>query len=130
MVRGDVEGLELVVRRLDLRAGDDGVAQREKYALDLLEGLPKRMARPERAHHAGKRKVFAFAGQRPLIGRRFNRHAPRFQRPFDMRLQLIQRLANQRLQFRLCWLEPSLSYPSYESVLSSDPANTGDAQGN
>ena len=86
MVLGNIERLEIVVRRFHLRPGNHGVAERKKNPLDFLERLPQRVPRAERPHHAGKREVFALARERRLFRRGFDRRAPRFERRFDVRL--------------------------------------------
>ena len=54
MMLGDIERLEIVVRRLDFRAFDDGEAEREKDALDSANVCRIRWREPTGRVHAGK----------------------------------------------------------------------------
>ena len=121
MVLGNIERLEVVVRRLHLRPGNHGVAERKKNPLDLLERLPQRVPRAERADDAGKREVFALARERRLFGRGFDRRAPRFERRFDVRFQFIERLADGALQLRLRGLEPVLGDLRKHAGFAAEP---------
>ncbi len=57
MMLGNIEGFEVVIRRLDFRAFDDGIAEREKDAFDFFDGLADQVTRADRTLDAGKREV-------------------------------------------------------------------------
>ncbi len=61
MELGDVERFEIVVRRFDLRAFDDGEADGEENIFDLLEDLANEMVRAKRTDDSGQREVDALA---------------------------------------------------------------------
>src|SRR5260370_30954222 len=100
MVLGNVERLEVVIRSFHLRSGHDRIAEREKTALDLVEGLAQRMPRAERARYAGERKILALACMRLLVGRGFQGRTLVRAHSFDMLLQRIEFLTDDALQFR------------------------------
>ena len=70
MVLGNIERLEIVVRRLDFRPFDHAEADGEKNALQLFVGLPDQVARADRALDAGKRKIDLIARLRRFARRR------------------------------------------------------------
>ncbi len=61
MMLGDVERLEVVVRRLDLGPLDNAEPDRKKNPLQLFVRLPDKVPRPDRPLDARKRKINAFA---------------------------------------------------------------------
>ena len=121
MVLGNVERLEVVVRSFHLRPGNHRVAERKKNPFDLLERLPQRMARAERANHARKGEIFALARERRLIGRGLDFRAPQFERRFDVRLQFVEGLSDRPLQFGLCRLEPGFGDLREHAGFAAEP---------
>ena len=89
MVLGNVERLEIVVRRLDLGPFDDAEANREKYSLKLFVGLANYVARADRALDAGKREIDFIACLRSLIRSGFHLYALRFERRLDVRFEFV-----------------------------------------
>ena len=69
MMLGNVERLEIVVRRFDLRPFDHAEADGKKNALELFVGLADQVPRAERALDAGQREVDVIAGLRLLFPR-------------------------------------------------------------
>src|SRR4029077_12020398 len=69
---GNVEGFEIVIRRFDFRAFDDGEADGDEDVLNFLEDLGDQVMRADGANDAGEREVNAFAGERGFFGARFN----------------------------------------------------------
>ena len=61
MVLGNIQCLEIVVRRLDLRAFDDGKADRKENIFDFLENLADQMVGADGTNDARERKVGPFA---------------------------------------------------------------------
>ncbi len=58
---GDVEGFEIVVRRFDFGAFDDGEADGNEDIFDLLEDLADQVMGTDRADDAGEGEIDAFA---------------------------------------------------------------------
>ena len=72
MMFGNIQRLEVVVGRLDLRPLHHAEADGEENALQLFGGLANQVARPNRSLDAGKRKIDALARLRRVFGGGFN----------------------------------------------------------
>ena len=59
---GNVERFEIVIRRFDFRAFDDGEADGKENVFDFLEDLANQMMRADGPDDAGERKIDAFVG--------------------------------------------------------------------
>ena len=80
MMLGNVERLEIVVRRLHLRPGHHGEAERKKNALNSSKVCRNRCREPSGALDAGKRKIDLVACGSGLFGRSFDFAAALLQR--------------------------------------------------
>ena len=67
---GNVERFEIVIRRFDFGAFDDGEADGDENVFDFLEDLANQVMRADGAGDAGEREVDAFASERGLVRRR------------------------------------------------------------
>src|SRR5712664_42624 len=103
---GNVESFEIVVRRFDFGAFDDGKADGEENVFDLLEDLADEMVRAEWAEDAGEREVNAFASEGGLVGAGVDGFAALFDLGFDVGAKLIEFLADDALELGAGGLEP------------------------
>ncbi len=119
MVLGDVERLEIVVRRLDLRPLHHRVAEREENPLDLLERLLQWMPRADRPHDPGQGKVQAI----PLPGGSLDGNARSLLKSLlDVRLKRIKFLADRALQIGRSGLQPVVGDSGENSRFPSEPS--------
>ena len=86
MVLRNIQGLEIVVRRFNLRAFDDGEANGEEDVLDFLEDLANEMVRADSADHAGEGEVDVILCEGPFHLACFDTQSLFFQRRFHIRL--------------------------------------------
>src|SRR5437667_6727546 len=76
MELGNIQRLEIVVRRFDFRAFDDREADGEENVFDFLEDLADQVMGANGANDAGKREVDAFADRSALIHQRLDIELP------------------------------------------------------
>src|SRR6266481_3488622 len=116
---GDIQGFEIIVRRFDFGALDNGEADGEEDVFDFLEDLADQVMRADGANDAGEGEVDALARRCDLFGSLFSRDPKYLERFFDVVLELVQRLTDNRFQSRRGRLEPIFSD---ESKHASFPA--------
>src|SRR5260370_40082761 len=71
---GDIQGFEIIVRRFDFGALDNGEADGEEDVFDFLEDLAEHVMRADGANDAGEGGVDALARRCDRFGSRFSRH--------------------------------------------------------
>ena len=86
---GNVEGLEIVVRRFDFRAFDHGEPDGEENVFDGLEDLADQVVRTDRADDPGEREVGAFTRERGFFGAALDGRAARFDLGLHVRAQCV-----------------------------------------
>ena len=123
MVLGNVERLEIVVRRFDFRPFDHAEADREENALEFFVGLADQVARADRALDAGKRKIDLIARRRGLLRGRFDFLRAFLRACFDVRLELVQFLADDALQFRRRRFQPVVGDQREDAGLAASPVH-------
>ena len=121
MMFGDVQGLEIVVRRFDLRALDDSKAERKKDALDFLERLPHQMARADRANNTRQREIHAFTGEHSAFRGGGYGLLKLLEALFDVRPELIQMTADDGPQFGRRRLQPLFGDPIQHPGFTPQP---------
>src|ERR1700735_3846947 len=100
MMLGDVERLEIVVRRFALGPFHHAEADREENALQLFVRLANDVARADGPLDAWERKIDLVARLCRALSRRFDFLAFFLKRGFDVRLQLVEFLPDRALQLR------------------------------
>ena len=121
MMLGNVERLEIVVRRLDLGPFDHAEADGKKNPLQLFVGLADQVARADRPLDAGKREVDLFAGLGSFFRSCFDFLALFFKRRFDVGFEFVQFLPDDALEFRRRWLEPVVADERENAGLAAKP---------
>src|SRR5438105_9268408 len=116
---GDIQGFEIVIRRFDFGAFDDGKTDGEEDVFDFLEDLTDQVMGADGTNDAGKGEVDALASGRDFFRSFFSSDPKYFERLLDVALELVQRLTDNRFQTRRGRLEPILSD---ESKHASFPA--------
>src|SRR5262245_45816126 len=106
MKLGDVERLEVVVRRFDFRALDDGKADGKENVFDFLEDLADQVMRANGADDSRERKIYPLSRKSGLFCAGFDGEAAGFNLRFDVRAQFIERSADSAFEMRLCWFQP------------------------
>src|SRR5580698_8198033 len=118
---GNVERLEVVVRRFDFRTFDDGKADRDEDVFDFLENLADQMMRTDGTRYAGEREIDAFARQRRFVRASFDRDALRLDLRFDVRAQFVELGADNALQIRSRGLEPIVGDEREDARFAAEP---------
>ena len=124
MVLGNVERLEIVVGRLDLRPFDHAEPDGEENPQQLVERLPDQVPRADRPLHARQREIDLIPSRGRMFRRRFNFLALFFERRFDVRLQLLKFLADYPLELRRRCLQPVVGDVRENPGLAADPSVT------
>src|SRR5271170_4895014 len=128
MMLGNVERLEIVVRRFDFGAGDDAEADGGEDAQKFVVGLADQVARADRALDAGEREVNFVAGCGALFHRCFLFSRERSDSCFYVRLQRVETLADGGFDLFGCRLQPVLGNLGKNSRLAAQPLYSRDAQ--
>ncbi len=113
---GNVERLEIVVGRFDLRAFDDTEAEREKNALDLFVGLADEMVRADGPLDAGKREIDRRSSDQISHGQFCG-----FDCGFERAAQLIQPGADCLFVLGRSGLEPIFGDARANAVAAAEP---------
>jgi len=121
MVLGDVERFEVVVGRLDFRPFDYRESDGKENALELFVGLADQVAGANRALDARQGKIDLIARGGCAFCCSFEFLALGFQCRFDMRLELLKFLADDRLEFLGCGLEPVVADQHERTRFPADP---------
>ena len=103
----NVERFEIVIRRFDFRAFDDGKSDGDENVFDFLEDLTDQMMRadgPRSRRVARDRRVRGLQQLRFRAG--FDRNAARFDLRFDVRAKFVERCADGAFEFRSRGLQP------------------------
>jgi hypothetical protein len=87
---GDVEGLEIVVRRFNFGAFDDGEADGDEDVFDLLEDLADEVVRADGALDTGEREIDVFVGEGCLVGFSFKSLSLLLEFSLYMRFEFIE----------------------------------------
>ena len=87
---GNVESFEIVIRRFDFGAFDDGETDGDEDVFDLLEDLADEVVRADGALDAGERKVDVFEGEGGLVGAGFDGLAAGFDLGLDMSAEFVE----------------------------------------
>ncbi len=90
MVFRDIQCLEIVVRRFDLRAFYHAKAERKKDALDFLESLLDEVPRTNRPNHPRQGEINALASKRRALRRGDNCRMQLLKPLLDMAAQIIK----------------------------------------
>ena len=106
MMFRNVQRFEIVIRRFDFRAFDDGKADREENVFDFLENLANQVMRADGADDAGERKIDALFGCRRSCSASFDFGLPRFDLSIDVAAEFVQCCADRAFQFRCRGLQP------------------------
>ena len=86
---GNVERFEIVVRRFDFRAFDDGEANGDEDVFDFLDDLADQVMRADGADYAGEGEIDTVFGGGCGFCAGFDGDATRFDLGFDMGTQFI-----------------------------------------
>src|SRR5712664_562935 len=120
----NVQRLEVVVRRFDFGAFDDGEADGEENVFDFLEDLTDQVIRADRAEDAGEREVNAVAVRRNLFRSLFSSDPKCFEGFFDVALELVQRLTDNGFQSGRGGLKPIFRDLRKNTGLATEPCIT------
>ncbi len=121
---GNVQRLEIVVRRFDFRAFDDGEANGEEDVFDFLEDLADEVMGADGADDAGERKIDSFACDRGFFGSGLDGRAARFDFRLHIRAQFIQRCTDGALQLGGSRLKPVVRDLGEDAGFAAQPAVT------
>ena len=102
----NVQRLEIVIRRFDFRAFDDGKANRKENVFDFLKNLANQMVRCRRGGSRREAKDRRGPWLPPRLQRRFDCGAPRFDLSIDVAAQFVQCGADRAFQVRRSGLQP------------------------
>ena len=122
MMFGNIERLEIVVRRFDLIAFHDGKAKRKEDALDFFECLADQVRRPDWPNHARQREVDAFAGEGGCFRSGGYRLPKLLEAFFDVRSQFIEMTPDDGPKSGRRRLQPLLGNAIQRSGFSAQPS--------
>jgi hypothetical protein len=94
MELGDVQGLEIVVRRFNFRALDDGKADGKENIFDFLKNLTNQMVRANGTKHAGEGEVDALLGACGGFRACFDDGSSLLENNLDVLFEVIQRFSD------------------------------------
>src|SRR6266404_2490275 len=120
----NVERFEVVVRRFDFGAFDDGEADGEENVLDFLEDLADQVARADGANDAGEREVHTIASECGFFRSSFDCGPSRLDLSFHMRAQFVELLADRAFQLGGGRLEPIVGDLRKNAGLATEPCIT------
>src|SRR5579863_539585 len=108
MMLGNVERLEIVVRRFDFGSGDDAESNRAEDAQEFIVGLANQMARADGALDARERKIDLVTSSGALLPCPFLLCRERGDSFLDVRFQRVEALADGGFDLFGCRLQPVL----------------------
>src|SRR5205823_3589057 len=105
----DIQRLEIVVRRFNFRPLHNGKTNGEEDVLEFLKNLADEVMRADGMDDARERKVYALLLEGGFFGAGFDGSAALFKSFLQIRLEFIQFLPDDALQFGLSRLQPVFS---------------------